>query len=103
MPDVFDRALDVVFRRFGTAGVYTPPAGAAVAVTVLSDREDAEATGFAPTKLRGTKASFQVRASEVAAPVKGAALSVGGSTFAVKDAYCRDPDRRVFILDCIPS
>lgn len=91
-----DRAAAAGFRTFGDAATYTPPAGSPVAVTVVR-RSATEESAFLSTGFRGTAWEADLRASEVAAPVKGAVLVIGAETFEVVNVR-QDASARVFTL-----
>lgn len=76
-----DRAA--FFAEDGQAATYTPPAGPALACTVLLDAPSDDAALFGPG--RRTRAwTARVRADEIAAPAAGATLAVGALSFTVK-------------------
>ena len=63
---VFQGAVDATFAAFGIDAVYTPAGGEPVSVRVIARRPDT-IVGFGETRIHAETATFEVRASEVAA------------------------------------
>jgi hypothetical protein len=64
---VFQGAVDATFAAFGIDAVYTPAGGEPVSVRVIARRPDT-IVGFGETRIHTETTTFEVRASEVAAP-----------------------------------
>ena len=96
-------AVDATFAAFGTDAAYTPAGGEPVPVRVIARRPDA-IVGFGETRIHAETATFEVRASEVAAPCPGDQLTVAGEMFVIQgEPERRDPDRLVWTLDVRPA
>lgn len=85
-----DAALAAAFLAAGLAdsATYTPPAGAAVACTVLIDRAAQfydDAAGVA-----GNRIVITLYVAEVAVPVRTAAVVIGSETFKLDQLIDRD-------------
>ena len=80
--DVAQLAVDDTYAEFGTAAVYTPASGPAVACTILPDLRDPSAR---PDDGRPTigQADIEVRKSEVIAPAVGDSFTFNGRTVTV--------------------
>ena len=100
---MFAAAIDATFAAFGTDATYTPADGEPVAVRVIARRPDA-VVGFGETRIHAATATFELRASDIAAPRPGDLLTVGGEGFVVQgEPERRDPDRLVWALDARPA
>lgn len=96
---VFAGAVAATFDAFGTDAIYTPENGDPVTVRVIARQPDT-IVGFGETRIHAETATFEVRASEVAAPRPGDELVVYGDSFAIQgEPERRDPDRLVWALD----
>jgi hypothetical protein len=71
---------DALFEALGSAGVYTPPAGAPVDVVVILDQGDAPVGFPGDGGARAPERFVRVRKSEVALPVRNATIVVGAET-----------------------
>ena len=92
-------AIDPVFAVFGTDAAYMPAGGDSVPVRVIARRPDT-IVGLRETRIRAETATFELRASEVAAPRPGDQLTVAGEAFVVQgEPERRDPDRLVWTVD----
>lgn len=90
--DIFDAADVVEFDVFGVPATYRPKAGAAVAVTVVRSRlERIDGPTLVETE------AVDIRVAEVAGPVEGDVVEIGGCRFAVA-ALRRDPEQLVWTL-----
>lgn len=98
--------------EFGAAGTYTPPGGDPVAVDVLLWRPDevdwqplssqlaslvSPGVRLSPAELAGARLA-ELRADQVAQPVKGAVLVADGRTWAVREVLSLDGSGRVWRL-----
>lgn len=73
---------DACFEEFGEAATYTPSGGAAASVSVIVSAPDRViALGSAGAIVPDVEVDLRV--SEVAAPAKGDAISVRGTTYTV--------------------
>jgi hypothetical protein len=90
-PEIGAIAVDAAFEEIGIPGCdYTPPAGSALSdITVIMLRPDDEAR-FGDGRLRVETVAIDVRASEVAAPIKGGVFTVDGAAYTV----IAKPERR---------
>ncbi len=96
-------AIDPVFAVFGTDAAYTPTGAEPVSVRVIARRPDT-IVGLGDTRIRAETATFEVRASEVAAPRPGDQLTVAGEMFVIQgEPERRDPDRLVWVLGTRPA
>jgi hypothetical protein len=94
----FEGALDATFAAVGIDATYTPAGGEPVSVRVIARRPDT-IVGFGETRIYAERATFELRASEVANPRPGDQLAVGGETFVIQgEPERRDPDRLVWEL-----
>jgi hypothetical protein len=73
----FGGAVDATFAAFGRDAIYTPTDGEPITVRVIAIRPDV-VTGFGETRIHAETATLELRASEVAAPRPGDALTVDG-------------------------
>lgn len=98
-------ALGAVMGAFGVAAAYTPPSppgAAAMAVTALARREDADLVVGGGRRGRTARGVFEILAADLAAPAKGGRLVLaGGEAWVVTDEpEMADPDRKVWTLRC---
>lgn len=93
--------VDVGFRTFGVAAIYTPSGGLATDVTVILKTPEGNLSGFDTGAWRAGRVA-DVRTSEVASPAEGDALEVGGESFTVRGARA-DAERLVWTLDLDPK
>jgi hypothetical protein len=101
--EAFAGAVEATFAAFGIDAVYTPMGGDPVTVRVIARRPDT-IVGFGETRLHAETATFEIRASEVAAPRPGDQLTVDGEGFVVQgEPERRDPDRLVWTVDVMPA
>lgn len=98
---VFDTMVDTLYSdpNFGVSATYTPKAGAAVAVTIVRDPQKIEQI-YSPfeNKALTTAYLFDVRASEIAQPLKGDVIEVDGDRFVVMSAEA-DSEKLVWRLN----
>jgi hypothetical protein len=91
--------VDATFAAFGTDAIYQAKDGNPIKVRVIASRPDV-ITGFGETRIHAKTASFELRASDVAAPRPGDKLTVDGEAFIVQGEPVRgDPDRLVWTVD----
>lgn len=100
MSTIFDEVIDAGFEVCGgKAATYTAPAGSLVPCTVMLDLQEAgvEAGQGRP---RTGQASLQVRASEIAEPVKGGVFAIGSVHYTVMDRprFVEDPEGLVWTM-----
>lgn len=95
----FSRGLDVIYQNpeFAVAAIYTPPAGAPVAVTIRWTRPD-DSVSLSGMATRLSKTVALVRAAEIADPQKGAGLTAAGTSYTLGNRE-RSEDRLEWILD----
>lgn len=103
MADISSLAVDAVFTHLADAATFTPAGGDPVAVKVMPSQPDADLGGFGATRHRGQRRVFELRASEAATVKKGDALVVGADSLTITDAEVRDPDRLVWVVECVPA
>ncbi|MDH3661177.1 MAG: hypothetical protein OEU92_14315 [Alphaproteobacteria bacterium] len=95
----FAGAVDATFAAFGVDAIYEPTGGDPITVRVIARRPDT-IVGFGETRIHAETASFEIRASEVAAPRPGDQLTIEGDSFVVQgEPERQDPDRLVWTLD----
>ena len=100
---MFEGAVSATFDAFGIDAVYTPADGDPTSVQVIARRPDT-IVGFGETRIHAETASFEMRASEVAAPRAGDQLTVDGDSFVIQgEPERRDPDRLVWTVDVRPA
>lgn len=99
----FDSPLSAMFGAIGVAATYTPPAGAAQAITVVPRRPDV-ISEVGEARIKSTIAVFDVRKAELANPVKGGAITFAGNTYVIQSApECRDTHRLIWTLNTRPA
>jgi hypothetical protein len=97
--EAFAGAVDATFAAFGVDAIYEPAGGDPITVRIIARRPDT-IVGFGETRLHAETATFEIRASEVAAPRPGDQLTVDGEGFVVQgEPERRDPDRLVWTVD----
>ena len=100
---MFEGAVSATFDAFGIDAIYTPANGDPISVRVIAHRPDT-IVGFSETRIHAETASFEIRASEVAAPRPGDQLTVDGDSFVIQgEPERRDPDRLVWTVDVRPA
>jgi hypothetical protein len=96
-------AVDAVFARLGQDAVFTPQGGAELPIRVIGKRPDA-IVEFGDTRIHAETTIFEVRVSELADPLPGDEVAVGGAAYVVQgEPERRDPDRLVWTLDVRPA
>ena len=101
MSDPFAGAVEACFRHLGVDGAYTPQGGSDTTVRVVFT-QPTEVAGLLDTGLAAPARSAEVLAKEVSGPAAGDRLSVGSTTFVVRQAR-RDPLGLVWRLDLDPQ
>lgn len=97
-PAIGAEAVDAAFAEFGIAGcTYTPPSGPAVAgIVLMLLGPDAEAA-FGDTRAAVATGRIDVRASEVAAPVRDGVFRIGDNNYRITaKPTTGDPSRLVW-------
>jgi hypothetical protein len=73
--------VEATFAAFGLDAFYTPAGGEPVAAArVIAKRPD-PIVGFSEARIHAETGTFELRASEVADPLPGGQLTVGGDAF----------------------
>jgi hypothetical protein len=100
----FAAAVDALFAdpNLGREASYEPADGEAFPVRVIARRADA-ITEFGDARLWSETTRFDVRVSEVAAPLPGDRLVLGGTDYIVQGEPQRDRERLVWTLDVRPT
>ena len=93
--DDIQDAIDAAFAEFGEAATYTPDGGNPPAVTVIPNRADDDEDVFGETRLHSESAWFDVRVSEIAAPVARDTLLFDGTTYIIQGEPARKDSRRM--------
>jgi hypothetical protein len=94
-------AVDAGFAAFGTEATYTPPGGAPVPCTIIVNAPD-RVVSFGDNRPFAEGTLLDVRASEIAAPVKAGVFAYSDSFGApvsvsvLGDPELRDPERLVW-------
>ena len=103
-PTALAAAIDVLFAdpTIAQDAVYTPTAGAPIAVRVVARRADAIAT-FAEARIWSETALFDMRVSEVPSPRPGDTIALGDESFVVQGEPVRDRERLVWTMDLRPA
>lgn len=100
----FAAAMDALFADVNMAAdaVYVPAAtGLPVAIRVVRTAPD-RVTDFAGNRLWSDSVQVSVRVSDVAAPMQGDRITLGGETRVVQGTPERDTQRLVWRLDTVP-
>lgn len=100
---MFETMLAAPFAVFGEAATYTAPASGSPAVALRVIRREAPrdvALGFSGAALPAATMA-DVRVSDLAQPVEGAALAIGAASYRVR-SFDRDSERLVWRLDLEP-
>lgn len=100
----FAAAVDALFAdpNLGRAAVYEPTDGDPFPVRVIARQADA-ITEFGEARLWSETTRFDVRVSEVAAPLPGDRIVIDGITYIVQGEPQRDRERLVWTLDTRPA
>lgn len=98
MVDFAGLLVDPVFAEFGVPAVYRPAAGGSITVSAIVTKGTAETSLF-HVDVASHTVVVKVRASDVASPVEGDAIEVGGETLTVQGAPHRDSGGLVWTLD----
>lgn len=96
----FAAAVDDLFAdpNLAANAIYTPPGGEPVACRIMLSRPD-ETVEFGGSKLVVGSVIIEVRASEVAAPVRGGSFSIGDEIYTICAAP-KQPDPECLIWRC---
>lgn len=101
---VFSAAMNVIFTDLNMAADAAYRTGGvdpAVTVRVVRSLSD-EVVPFGQSRIATETAVFDVRASEVALPVRGDTLTIGADVFEVIAQPTIDRDRLIWRLECGP-
>lgn len=101
---VFSDAIDAIFDSdVAQDAVWTAPGGSSIAIRVVPARDDDIAVLGASRIKTENRAVFDIRKSEMALPVKGHEIILDDSVFQVKSYTCRDADRLIWTVECVPA
>lgn len=75
---------DPCFTAFGESATYTPAGGAAQSVTVIRDRGVDLAPGVYGSNVSELRTVLHIRKTDVAAPARGDACVVDGTTYTLE-------------------
>ena len=96
-------AVDAVFARLGQDALFTPQGGVDISIRVIGKRPDA-IVEFGETRIHTETSMFEVRVNELADPLPGDQVVVGGVSYFVQgEPERRDPHRLVWVLDTRPA
>lgn len=99
MTDFSAAAVDPVFSEFGETAVYESLAAEQTEVTVIRRMPD-RITGFGESAIFSGTAVFEVRVSELAAPVKGGKIIYNATNYIIQSPPERQDDLQlVWVLD----
>ena len=98
--DILQGAIDAAFDIQGIDATYTPVAGSPLAIKVIPSEEDelVDVPGIS-SRIQTETNLFDVRVSEIAAPVKGDALVVSGTSYTVASTTQKDARKLIWRLD----
>jgi hypothetical protein len=100
---IFEDPVDAGFEEFGIAATYTAPAGSPLPCTVIRNAED-RIVSFGDSRPFAEGDLIDLRASEVASPVKGAVIALqdgsNKSYTILADPESLDPERLIWTCRC---
>lgn len=98
-------AIDASYAEFGEDAIYRPPpgqAGADIDCRVIINSEDRD-LNFGDTRALARGNVIEVRASEVASPVKAGVFLIGDEAYAIaSQPKSEDPERLTFTMSAVP-
>ncbi|QLH38098.1 MAG: hypothetical protein HWD60_02680 [Defluviicoccus sp.] len=102
---VFEVAVDALFTdpHLAVAGLYRPGGtDPGIEVRVIHRQPD-RVGAFGQTRLVAETAVFDLRVSDIAAPVAGDTIEVDGDLFVIQGAPLRDAERLVWTIEARPA
>ena len=97
-------AVDAIFSVHGCDASYQPPSGPELPDIRVIRRVGDQMAGIESLRIIREARLIDVRASEVAAPVKGGVFVVGGQSLKITaDPRREDPDRLVWTCEVTPA
>lgn len=100
----FATAIDDLFAdpNIAADAIYTPAGSDPMTARVIARRPD-EIVGFGDARIHTATIAFDVRVSEVPAPVEGDTFTIGGETYVVQGEPVRDAERLVWTIEARPQ